>query len=154
MSRLRHANPKGITIAGRNNTNVLLSHSDDMGQTWAPVKDMTAMIKKPDWGWYATTFSGIQLKHQPASSGKNGRLLVCCDHQDHYDQVNGNTTWSYSHVLISDDHGESWRIGGNSSRTTNECALAELANGTRTGDHGPAVRSLTYAHGIAQVPSL
>ena len=112
------------------------------------------MIKKPDWGWYATTFSGIQLKHQPASSGKNGRLLVCCDHQDHYDQVNGNTTWSYSHVLISDDHGESWRIGGNSSRTTNECALAELANGTRTGDHGPAVRSLTYARGIAQVPSL
>eukprot|EP01051_Picozoa_sp_SAG22_P024943 SAG22_NODE_7156_length_770_cov_1.296572_1_plen_143_part_01 len=54
----------------RNNTDVLLSHSDDMGKTWAPVKDVTLVIKKPDWGWYATTFSGIQLKHQPASSGK------------------------------------------------------------------------------------
>ena len=114
----------------RNNTDVLLSHSDDNGDSWATVKDVTAVLKRPDWGWIATTFSGIQLKRQPASSGRNGRLVVCCDHQDHYDQVNGNTTWSYSHVIISDDAGKTWRIGGNSSRTTNECAIAELANGT------------------------
>ena len=59
-----------------------------------------------------------------------GRLVICCDHQDHDDFKNGNTTWSYSHVYISDDHGSSWRIGGSSSRTTNECAIAELENGT------------------------
>ena len=34
----------------------------------------------------------------------------------------------FTHLTASG--GANWRIGGNSSRTTNECALAELGNGT------------------------
>ena len=30
-----------------------------------------------------------------AHAGRNGRLVVCCDHQDHYDFTNGNIKWSY-----------------------------------------------------------
>eukprot|EP01052_Picozoa_sp_SAG31_P031943 SAG31_NODE_3447_length_4256_cov_2.948077_3_plen_299_part_00 len=149
---------------------ILLSHSDDHGSHWAPVRDVTPMVKLPNWGWYATTFSGIQLKHQPPVSGsdKNGRLVVCCDHQDHLDFTNGNITWSYSHVLISDDvsghcwcfesncltralslglqHGATWFIGGNSSRTTNECAIAELSNGTLIMSSRNYVRSRDGIH--------
>lgn len=69
----------------RNNSAVLLSHSDDNGQSWAAPRDVTKMVKRDDWGWVATTFSGIQLKRQPSSSGRNGRLLICADHQDHGD---------------------------------------------------------------------
>ena len=56
----------------RNNSAVLLSHSDNNAATWAPAEDVTAMAKQAGWGWVATTFSGIQLKHQP-NPAKNGR---------------------------------------------------------------------------------
>ena len=38
---------------------------------------------------------------------------------------------SHSHVIISDDHGETWRVGAAelSLNTSNECSVAELANG-------------------------
>jgi sialidase-1 len=114
----------------RNNSQVLLSHSDTNGASWSTPRDVTAMVKPHEWGWYATTFSGVQLKHQ-VSSAKNGRLIVCCDHQDHLDFKNdGNEQWSHSHLLYSDDHGVNWHVGGLADRLTNECAVAELANGT------------------------
>lgn len=82
-------------------------------RSWSAARDVSAMVTRPDWGWVATTFSGIQLRHQPAASGRNGRLIVCCDHQDHHDFTNGNTTWSYSHVLVSDDGGTRLFWGSN-----------------------------------------
>jgi sialidase-1 len=113
----------------RNNSHVLLSYSDNNGDSWAPPKDVTSMVKRQDWGWYATTFSGIQLKRQ-TDAKKNGRLVVCCDHQDHYDfKNNGDESFSHSHLLWSDD-GDTWHIGGGADRLTNECTVAELANGT------------------------
>jgi|EP01046_Picozoa_sp_COSAG06_P029340 sialidase-1 len=113
----------------RNNTQVLLSHSDTNGATWSAARDVTAMVKPSDWGWYATTFSAIQLKRQ-VHAAKNGRLVVCCDHQDHLDfKNNGNETWSHSHLLYSED-GVTWHVGATADRLTNECAVAELANGS------------------------
>ena len=116
----------------RNNTFVLLTYSDTNGATWAPPTDITASVKHHTWGWYATTFSAIQLKHQDPNNGKNGRLVVCCDHQTNYTfKDDGHGTFSYSHLLYSDDGGAQWKIGGVSpTRTTNECAVAELSNGT------------------------
>ena len=113
----------------RNNTQVLLSYSDSNGDDWAPARDVTSMVKAPAWGWYATTFSGIQLKRQTPAA-KNGRLVVCCDHQDHLDfKNNGDEEYSHSHLLWSDD-GELWHVGAVADVLTNECALAELGNGT------------------------
>lgn len=109
----------------RNNRQVLVSRSDDDGQSWSPPRDITDDVKKPDWGWYATgPGNGICLR----KGGHPGRLLIPCDHA---------STWPprqdgfyYSHVFYSDDHGESWRLGGNAGRYNNECAVAELADGT------------------------
>ena len=42
---------------------------------------------------------------------------------------NGNETFSHSHLLYSDD-GENWHIGAIADDLTNECAIAELHNGT------------------------
>merc|ERR1712194_428111 len=72
-----------VMLFCRNNTWVLVTHSDNNGATWSHPRDVTAMVKKDTWGWYATTFSGIQLKHQ-MNTAKNGRLVVCADHQTAY----------------------------------------------------------------------
>jgi hypothetical protein len=59
----------------RNNTNVLLSHSDTNGASWTTARDVTTTVKAQDWGWYATTFSGIMLKHQsPGQEWKAGDM--------------------------------------------------------------------------------
>ena len=55
----------------RNNSELLLTSTEDHGATWAVVKDMQA-IKPRNYGWIAPSFSGTQLK--------SGRLAVCADH--------------------------------------------------------------------------
>ena len=57
---------------------------------------------------------------------------MCCDHQANYSfKDDGHGTFSYSHLIYSDDGGTEWQIGAVSrARTTNECAVAELSNGT------------------------
>jgi sialidase-1 len=41
----------------------------------------------------------------------------------------GNPSGYNSHVIISDDHGNSWRIGGVIQPQVNECQVVELADG-------------------------
>ena len=119
-----------IVLMCRNNSYILVSRSTDDGRSWSAARDITAQAK-PDrlqWGWVATTFSGIQLRHSPQH---RGRLLFCADH------IKGQ--WSAypaivhaSHVIISDDGGNTFRVGGSLAEnlTTDECALSELADGT------------------------
>lgn len=102
----------------RDNRDVLVTKSVDDGVSWSKPIDITKDVKKPDWGWYATGPGvGIQLQH----GQHKGRLVIPCDHRD--------KSASYSHIFYSDDHGESWQLGGTVSMYTNECQLVELANG-------------------------
>ena len=98
-----------------------MAHSADDGLTWSVPREITADVKAANWTWYATgPGNGIQL-----TRGDNkGRLVIPCDH------VEANTKWFYAHVIYSDDHGKSWRLGGSSpAGETNECAVVELADG-------------------------
>ncbi|MEO8027247.1 MAG: sialidase family protein, partial [Bryobacteraceae bacterium] len=96
---------------------VLLTHSDDDGRTWAAPSEITSVASKPNWTWYATGPGiGIQTR--------SGRLLIPCDHQ-----AEGSAN-SASHVLYSDDHGATWRVGGEAAEGTNECQLVELGDGS------------------------
>lgn len=99
---------------------VWVTSSDDNGRTWAKPRDITADVKHDDWTWYATgPGCGIQL----SQSSKAGRLVVPCDHNT----VEGERR---SHVIISDDRGESWRLGGVApGDEVNECEVVELADG-------------------------
>ncbi len=119
-----------IVLMCRNNSYILVSSSTDDGRSWSAVRDITAQAKpeRLQWGWIATTFSGIQLQRSPRH---RGRLLFCADH------ITGQ--WSAypallhaSHVIISDDGGRTFSVGGSLAEnlTTDECALAELADGT------------------------
>jgi len=100
---------------------VFVSVSQDDGKTWAKPEEITGDVKEAQWTWYATgPCTGIQLErgvHQ-------GRLIVPCDH------IEAGTQKYYSHVIYSDDHGETWRLGGSTpTDQVNECQAVELADG-------------------------
>lgn len=107
----------------RKNGRVLITHSDDDGQTWAPVQDITSEVSKPGWGWYAMGPGvGIAVERGP----HRGRLILPANHRETTDRSGP----SASHVVYSDDHGKTWQLGGTVGLHTNECQVAEvLADG-------------------------
>ena len=102
---------------------VFVTHSDDDGKSWTPPKDISSSTRKKHWRWYATgPGNAIQIQHGP----HRGRLLVPANHSDHSDASKHHYR---SHVIYSDDHGQSWHIGGIQDEKTNESAVVELDNG-------------------------
>ncbi|QDT38819.1 sialidase family protein [Stratiformator vulcanicus] len=107
----------------RNNERVMLTHSTDDGQTWAKPRDLGSEVLQEDWKWVATGPGvGIQL----AASPHAGRMLIPCDHRDRVRVPDDTRTRSFSHAMISDDHGETWRLGGVTESGPNECQAVEL----------------------------
>jgi len=95
---------------------VWVSRSDDDGATWARPVEITAAAKRDDWTWYATGPGvGIQLR--------SGRLLIPCDN------AVADTKRFFSHVIYSDDHGKTWKLGGVAGPDTNECQAVERTDG-------------------------
>ena len=133
-----HANAKQLMSGYEAGTRtVWITHSRDDGQTWAPTTEITASAKKPEWTWYATGPGvGIQLR--------NGRLVIPCDHRKEGSQL------SYSHVIYSDDHGETWQIGGETGAKNNECQVIERSDGSlllnMRSNHGQHRRSLVTSN--------
>lgn len=95
---------------------VWVTKSIDDGATWAKPIEITRDVKKPEWTWYATGPGvGIQTK--------SGRLVIPCDNKSDKGQVR------QSHVIYSDDHGKTWKLGGVVGPNCNESQIAELADG-------------------------
>ncbi len=100
---------------------VWVSHSSDDGISWTKPIDITSSTKQENWSWYATgPGCGIQL----CSGRFNGRLVIPCDH------IEKGSKKYYSHVSYSDDHGNSWKLGGSTrADKLNECQVVELSDG-------------------------
>lgn len=95
---------------------VWITKSADDGASWAKPVEITKSVKPTNWTWYATGPGiGIQLK--------SGRLVVPCDNK-----VAG-TAARQSHVIYSDDHGATWKLGGMVGPNCNESQVVELADG-------------------------
>ncbi len=111
--------------AGRDTRRVFVTCSEDNGLTWSKPREITIAVKRPAWRWCATGPGvGIQLQQGPWK----GRLLIPCDHSTAA-SVSGQLGYN-SHVILSDDHGQSWRLGGVISPAVNECQAVELQDGT------------------------
>lgn len=107
--------------AGKASRTVWLACSRDDGLTWEPLRDMTQQVKRSNWTWYATgPGHGIQLR--------SGRLMVACDHIV-YRTGDRHKDPGHSHVIYSDDHGETWQIGGISDQGANESTVLETVDG-------------------------
>ncbi|NOR74760.1 MAG: exo-alpha-sialidase [Draconibacterium sp.] len=121
---------------------VFVTSSSNEGETWTTPKEITSTTKLENWTWYATgPCHGIQLKQ-----GINkGRLVIPCDH------IEAETREYYSHIIYSDDHGETWQLGGTTPQhQVNECTVAELPNGKlllnmRNYDRSQEARKISYS---------
>ena len=100
---------------------VFVLQSSDDGHTWNSPREITEQTKLPEWTWYATgPGSGIQLQQGPRA----GRLIAGCDH------IEASSKKYFSHVIFSDDHGQTWQLGGSTPKDqVNECEVAELSDG-------------------------
>ena len=110
-------------IDGKSNDTrrVFVMRTVDDGSSWSVPEEITSSVKEEHWTWYATgPCHGIQLKE----GLKKGRLLIPCDH------IEANSKKYYSHSIYSDDHGQSWKLGGTTPQDqVNECTVAELPDG-------------------------
>ena len=107
---------------------VWVSRSSDNGKMWTPPVDITGSVKDPSWGWYATGPGvGIQIHHGPY----RGRLVIPCDHSRKVTNSisSGQATEIGSHVIYSDDHGQTWKLGGWIRPQMNESQAIELDDG-------------------------
>lgn len=96
-------------------THVAITSSADDGETWSESRFVTEQFQPQSRSWMLTgPGHGIQLTQGRYA----GRLVIPC-----YGQGSG-------YLVLSDDKGKSWRVGGASpSMEINEAVCVELLNG-------------------------
>jgi sialidase-1 len=108
---------------GGDTRRVFVTSSTDDGRSWSRPREITGAVKKPHWRWYATgPVNGIQLTR----GTHKGRLVIPANHSDHSDPAKHPYR---AHVIFSDDHGQTWELGGIGEEMTNESTVVELSNG-------------------------
>lgn len=110
------------TQTGKDGRRVFILSSPDDGKSWSAPKEITKDVKLPDWTWYATgPCHGLQI-----TRGKfKGRLMVPVNH------VELSTNKNFVHIIYSDDHGITWKMGSNTPQAgTNEVTATELTGGS------------------------
>ena len=109
-----------------NNSQVWLMTTNDDGTTWSHPQ-LLDNVTQPDWKWVGTGPPGsLELQ--------SGRILV----PSYHSKVRGNLINNivHGHVMLSDDHGRTWRLGqqlhgyGQGDHLVNENQAVQLRNGS------------------------
>jgi sialidase-1 len=94
---------------------VWVMKTTDEGMTWSAPIEITTSVKVPGWTWYATGPGvGIQTT--------TGRFVIPANHAE----AEGVHR---SHLILSDDGGQTWKLGASADAGTNESQVVELSNG-------------------------
>ncbi len=102
---------------GLSSCTVWATWSDDSGASWSAAENITAQVKLESWTHYNLGPGvGIQTTAWPYA----GRLIIPCSH--------GGGTTGNNHIFYSDDHGQSWQIGGYVNAGS-ESQVVELSSG-------------------------
>jgi sialidase-1 len=88
----------------------IMSSSDD-GKSWSAPREITSSVKPAGWTWYATG-PGVGI------DTSTGRFVIPANHAE-ADGVHR------SHLIFSDDRGETWKVGASADAGTNESQVAE-----------------------------
>ncbi|MER5253745.1 MULTISPECIES: sialidase family protein [unclassified Streptomyces] len=139
------------TVSAANGRRIWVQHSDDDGLTWSAPREITGQVKKANWRWYATT-PGHALQMS------TGRVVVPANHSLPPTGTDNGTEGKYNggHCLLSDDLGQTWRIGYIDDNTNgyvnvNETTAAELPDGRlyfNTRNDSPAPGTRADAHSV------
>jgi sialidase-1 len=100
---------------------LLLTYSDDDGRTWAPLRNLTPMVKDPAW---RLCFNGPGA----GISMQDGTLVFPAM----FRSADGGETQGkpFSTILWSKDQGATWTIGSGAKIDTTEAQVVELDDGS------------------------
>jgi len=114
-STKKYKNDAEVAKAQGRISDMWVMHSNDEGATWIGPTDITESVNRPNWKRIVPGPGvGIQMR--------SGRLVIPCNH------LIGNE--AYDHVICSDDHGETWRLGGSTEGEMDEDQIVELTDGS------------------------
>lgn len=97
---------------------LMLVHSDDEGETWSAPRNLTSMLKKPEWSFL------LQGPGRGITMG-DGTLVFPAQ----FLLSAAKKRLPHSTVITSRDHGETWEIGTGMRGNTTEAAVVELDDG-------------------------
>ncbi|MEV1000223.1 sialidase family protein [Nonomuraea sp. NPDC050202] len=97
-------------VAAAEGRRVFVQVSEDDGVTWSAAREITQSTKRPEWRWYATTPGHALVLRQGEHAG---RIVVPANHSLPPGGQDNGTEGKYNggHSLLSDDGGQTWRIG-------------------------------------------
>ncbi len=97
---------------------LMIVESRDDGRTWSQPRNLTAGTKKPEW-CYLLQGPGRGI------TTHDGTLVFPAQYQDTPEKKR----MPHSTVMVSDDHGKTWRVGPGAKPNTTEAAVVELGDG-------------------------
>lgn len=130
---------KGFEIG--KSAQMLMIRSKDDGKSWSQPKNMTRTWKKRDWILYAPSpQQGIALR--------DGTLVMPTQGRNEKDE-------KFSNLLVSKDHGKTWKVSAAASLGNSECQAVELSDGSimlnmRTERSGAFARTVAVTKDLGQ----
>jgi sialidase-1 len=127
-----------VNSSSKKGRHVYVLSSQDEGESWTTAREITASVKMNNWTWYATgPCHGLQIEN----GAYKGRLVVPVNH------VESPSAQNFSHIIYSDDHGVTWKLGNNTPQDKmNETTVAEISGGRLMLNMRNADRSIHTRH--------
>jgi len=115
----KYKTEKDLVSSAARTRSVWVTRSRDDGATWEKPRDITESVCRPDWrDSVPGPGVGIQLR--------SGRLVIPACHF----VVGASMDDAVNAPMYSDDHGETWKLGGDTDPKMDESHVVELTDGS------------------------